>query len=64
MKKHKQSDTKKPTKPKQQMVENYFSDTSHLSQEQNNFAFFFFFNLEKLEFEAFGSYLVLKQYIF
>lgn len=45
------------------MVENYFSDTRHLSEEQNNFAFFFF-NLEKLEFEAFGSYLVLKQYIF
>lgn len=46
------------------MVENYFSDTRHLSEEQNNFAFFFFFNLEKLEFEAFGSYLVLKQCIF
>lgn len=25
------------------MVQNYFTDTCHLSEEQNNFAFFFFF---------------------
>lgn len=40
------------------MVQNYFSDTSHSSEEQNNFCLFI--NLEKLELVALGSYLVLK----